>query len=298
MNREINIDDVIQMLWDSRQNPSKRRVLDKAVIKALINGTMEIMKKQPVFLELIPPITLVGDIHGQFSDLLRIFETGGSPDSVNYLFLGDYVDRGNNSINVMCLLMAYKIKYPNNFFLLRGNHESAGTNRDYGFYAECQELYSVSLWKSFNQMFDWMPVTAIIDSRILCVHGGISPDLKSINDLRKIQRPTDIPEDGLLCDLVWSDPDPSVELYGPNDRQTSCVFGKKPTRALLDKLQLDLIVRAHQAIDNGYDFPFIPDRSIVTVFSAPNYGMMGNKAAIMHISKKMSVTFSIIHPKK
>ena len=296
MSEEYNLDNIINKLWGARANPKNRKILTKNEIKFLCLNAMECFKNQPVFLELIPPITIVGDVHGQFFDVLRVFEEGGSPDIKNYLFLGDYVDRGDYSINTICILFAYKIKYPNNFFMLRGNHESAPTNRDYGFKDECVELYSSSIWTLFNSVFEWMPITALINSRILCIHGGISPDLTCINDLRTIQRPTEIPETGLLCDLVWSDPDSSCEDWGPNDRQTSYVFGEKQLKKLLSKLQLDLIIRAHQAVENGYDFPFTPNHTLVTIFTAPNYGGMFNKGAIMHISKKMVCTFTLIEP--
>lgn len=293
---DYDLDGIIQRLWASRDNPKNKKVLHKNELKFLCVNALDVFKSQPVFLELIPPITICGDVHGQFFDLLRLFEAGGSPDIKNYLFLGDYVDRGEYSINTISLLFAYKIKYPNNFFLLRGNHESAPTNRDYGFKDECCELYSASVWTLFNEVFEWMPITALINGRILCIHGGISPDLNSLSDLKAIPRPTDVPETGLLCDLLWSDPEASCEEWGPNDRQTSYVFGQKPLKKLLTKLSLDLIIRAHQAVGSGYEFPFTPNHSIVTLFSAPNYGGMGNKGALMHISKKMVCTFTIIDP--
>lgn len=292
----IDVDDIIHILKNSKGKMSARKVLKEKQICALIRMALAILKEQPVFLELVPPLTIVGDIHGQFRDLLRIFDKGGDPDTTNYLFLGDYVDRGDHSINCMCLLLAYKIKFPNNFFLLRGNHESRLTNRDYGFYDECTELYGERLWDMFNDMFNWLPITALIDCRILCIHGGISPDLRSINDLKKFRRPVEIPDEGLLCDLLWSDPDPTLSRkWAPSDRRTSYVFNQAALKECLNNLKLDLIIRAHQAIDTGYEFPF-PERSIVTVFSAPDYGGMMNRGAIMHISKKMVCTFSVLPP--
>ena len=143
-------------------------------------------------------ILIVGDIHGQFYDLLRIFEYGGYPGESNYLFLGDYVDRGKNSLETICLLLAFKVKYKENFFLLRGNHEAENINRVYGFYDECKKRYNVKLWKLFCDTFNCLPVAALIDEKILCMHGGISPQLQDLDQINKINRPTEIPEEGIF----------------------------------------------------------------------------------------------------
>ena len=143
-----------------------------------------------------------GDIHGQYYDLLRIFEYGGYPPKTNYLFLGDYVDRGKQSLEtsfinyllyLVSLLLAFKIKYPENFFLLRGNHETSSISRMYGFYDECKRRYNIKLWKLFCNCFNTFPITALINDKILCMHGGLSPELNSINQLKNILRPSEIP---------------------------------------------------------------------------------------------------------
>ena len=297
MSHAYNIDQIIENIWACRGKSAKAKPISKDEILFLCQEVQKIFAKQPMLLELIPPLTVCGDIHGQFSDLLRTFDTGGSPDITNYLFLGDYVDRGPQSTLVICLLFAYKIKYPNNFFLLRGNHESPLVNKDYGFFDECKSLYDIQVWRTINDVFAWMPVAATIDSRILCVHAGISPGLHSLANIKAIQRPTEIPETGLLCDLVWSDPDPNIQTWGPNDRGTSVTFGLQPLKQLVRMMNLDLVVRAHQAIDTGYALPFAPDKSMVTLFGAPNYmGEFGNKAALLHVSEKMVCTFSILEP--
>lgn len=161
-------------------------------------------------------ILFLGDIHGQYTDLLRLFEYGGFPPEANYLFLGDYVDRGKQSLETICLLLAYKIKYPENFFLLRGNHECASINRIYGFYDECKlwnvinnffacinkhcfsgkRRYNIKLWKTFTDCFNCLPIAAIIDEKIFCCHGGLSPDLQGMEQIRRIMRPTDVPDTG------------------------------------------------------------------------------------------------------
>jgi serine/threonine-protein phosphatase PP1 catalytic subunit len=193
-----------------------------------------------------PVIWYSGDIHGQYSDLLRLFEYGGFPPEANYLFLGDYVDRGKQSLETICLLLAYKIKYPENFFLLRGNHECASINRIYGFYDECKRRFNVRLWKVFTECFNTLPVAALIDDKILCMHGGLSPDLAHLDEIKNLQRPTDVPDQGLLCDLLWSDPGKDAQGWGMNDRGVSYTFGADKVSEFLQKHDLDLICRAHQ----------------------------------------------------
>jgi serine/threonine-protein phosphatase PP1 catalytic subunit len=268
----LNIDALIDKLWALTERPLNAKVLTISELYAVIAAAERLFMSQPVFLELVPPVVVCGDTHGQFFDLLRIFEACGDPWTTNYLFLGDYVDRGQYSVNTISLLLLYKIKYPENFFMLRGNHEAAPINRMYGFFDECKRDYSTRVWEKFNEMFEWLPITAMIDNRILCVHGGIGPDLHSLDQLRSIKRPLDIPEAGLECDLTWADPEPNCECWGQSPRYISCIFGERPVRQLLDDLGLDTMFRAHQAIARGYQFAFEPWQGVVTVFSAPNYG--------------------------
>lgn len=183
---------------------------------------------QPMLLELEAPIKVCGDVHGQYTDLMRLFEYGGFPPESNYLFLGDYVDRGKQSIETICLLLAYKIQYPENFFILRGNHESAGINRIYGFYDECKRRYSIKLWKVFSDVFNCLPASALIDEKILCMHGGLSPELQTMQQIADLHRPCDVPDVGLLCDLLWSDPDSniSVRIITRNEGNNGTMYGQ------------------------------------------------------------------------
>lgn len=294
----FNFTNLIKKLWKVNENPQNPVILSKKEIRALINAAKVEISSQPVFLELVPPVIVCGDIHGQFTDLLRIFAKCGDPSNSNYLFLGDYVDRGPQSVNTICLLLLYKIKYPQNFFLLRGNHESSTINRQYGFYEECKKNYDIKVWEWFNELFDWFPISAIIDSRILCTHGGISPSLKSVTQLKRIKRPCQVPESGLICDLLWSDPDNNCDSFNDNDRGTSYVYGFRSVEEFLEKSELELMVRAHQAIFNGYDFPFAPHKNVVTVFSAPNYrGEYGNDGAVMTVNNHLVCKFVIFAPK-
>ena len=241
------------------------------------------------------PIKICGDIHGQFYDLLRLFEFGGYPPDSNYLFLGDYVDRGKQSLETICLLLAYKVKYPENFFMTRGNHECSSINRIYGFYDECKKRFSIKLWKTFTDCFNCLPVAAILDDKIICMHGGLGPDLETVDKIRNIIRPTDVPERGLLCDLLWSDPDDSSNGFGSNERGVSVVFNGKIVQTFLKNNELDLICRAHQVVEEGYEF--FADRKLVTVFSAPNYcGEFDNAGAMMSVSEDLNCSFQILKP--
>jgi len=293
---EAILDDIIDRLLDVRNGrPGKQVQLTEQEIRQLCLTAKEIFMSQPNLLELEAPIKICGDIHGQYSDLLRLFEYGGFPPEANYLFLGDYVDRGKQSLETICLLLAYKVKYPENFFLLRGNHECASINRIYGFYDECKRRYNIRLWKTFTDCFNCLPVAALVDEKILCMHGGLSPELKSLEQIKRIPRPTDVPDTGLLCDLLWADPDKDIQGWGENDRGVSYTFGPDSVSDFLSKHDLDLVCRAHQVVEDGYEF--FAKRQLVTIFSAPNYcGEFDNAGAMMSVDETLMCSFQILKP--
>jgi serine/threonine-protein phosphatase PP1 catalytic subunit len=293
---DLDVDKIISALLEVRGAPPGKSVqLSAQQIRSLCMKAREIFISQPILLELEAPIKICGDIHGQYYDLLRLFQYGGFPPDANYLFLGDYVDRGRQSLETICLLLAYKIKYPENFFVLRGNHECASINRIYGFYDECKRRYSVKLWKTFTECFNCLPIAAIIDEKIFCMHGGLSPDLKTMEQIRRIVRPTDVPDQGLLCDLLWSDPDKSIQGWQDNDRGVSFTFGPDIVTNFLKRHDLDLICRAHQVVEDGYEF--FAKRSLVTIFSAPNYcGEFDNSGAMMSVDETLMCSFQILKP--
>ncbi|XP_054788450.1 serine/threonine-protein phosphatase PP1 isozyme 9 [Prosopis cineraria] len=270
------LDDIIRRLLEGKEG--KQVQLSESEIRQLSVNARQIFLSQPILLELHAPIHIGGDIHGQYQDLLRLFEYGGYPPSANYLFLGDYVDRGKQSLETICLLLAYKIRYPNKIYLLRGNHEDAKINRIYGFYDECKRRFNVRLWKIFSDCFNCLPIAALIDDKILCMHGGLSPELKNLDQIREISRPTDVPDNGLLCDLLWSDPDTRIEGWAESDRGISSNFGADAVTMFLDENDLDLICRGHQVVEDGY--LFFAKRRLVTIFSAPNYG--GSSTTLAH----------------
>eukprot|EP00729_Bicosta_minor_P017895 gene17895-32368_t len=221
MSDDFNLDNLLERLVAARGERVIRPVeMKEAELHALCQKTADLFKEQPMLLELAAPVKIVGDVHGQYYDLLRLFEFAGFPPESNYLFLGDYVDRGKQSIETV-------LKYPENFFMLRGNHECASINRMYGFYDECKARYSVKLWKAFNNAFNYMPLAAVVDDSIFCVHAGMSPELKSMDQIRSIERPTDIPDDGLLCDLLWADPNEDIKGWAESDRGVSFTFGEE-----------------------------------------------------------------------
>lgn len=295
-NNQIDIENILERLLSVRGNkPGKTVDLKEEEIKFLIDKSMIIFKEQKMLIELEAPLRVCGDIHGQYYDLLRIFEHCGFPGEFNYLFLGDYVDRGKQSLETICLLLAYKIKYPSKVHLLRGNHESSVTNRIYGFYDECKRRYNVRLWRNFTELFNYLPVAALIDEKILCMHGGLSPDLRNFSSISEISRPTEIPDSGLLCDLLWSDPDKEVLDFDENDRGVSVVFGEKIVQEFNRKNDLDLIIRAHQVVDDGYEF--FAQRQLITIFSAPNYcGEFDNSAGIMIIDDALTCSLKVLRP--
>ncbi|KAG6588315.1 hypothetical protein SDJN03_16880, partial [Cucurbita argyrosperma subsp. sororia] len=223
------LDDIINRLLEVRGRVGKQVQLSESEIRLLCQVSREIFLQQPNLLELEAPIKICGDIHGQYSDLLRLFEYGGLPPHANYLFLGDYVDR------------------------------------------------------------------ALIDEKILCMHGGLSPDLTHLDRIRNMSRPTDVPDTGLLCDLLWSDPSKDVQGWGMNDRGVSFTFGADKVTEFLQKHDLDLICRAHQVVEDGYEF--FANRQLVTIFSAPNYcGEFDNAGAMMSVDETLMCSFQILKP--
>lgn len=272
------------------QTPVK---LDPENVNKLIKKALATFKAESSLLEMEAPITICGDIHGQYYDLLRVFEVGGMPPKTRYLFLGDYVDRGNQGIETLCLMLSFKVLYPKHFFMLRGNHECASITRIYGFYDECKRRYSIKLWRNIIQIFNLLPFAAIVSQRLFCVHGGLSPELDHMDRIRAIERPTAIPDFGVICDLVWADPDPDLRGWGLSERGVSFTFGPDVIRKFLQKHDLDLLVRAHQVVQDGYEF--CGNRDCVTLFTAARYcGEFDNAAAMMIVTKDLMISFKVL----
>ncbi|PMD54598.1 calcineurin-like phosphoesterase [Hyaloscypha bicolor E] len=223
---------------------------------------------------------------------IGVNEVSGSGNQ-NFIFLGDFVDRGYFSLETFTLLMCLKAMYPDKITLVRGNHESRQITQVYGFYEECQQKYgNASVWKSCCQVFDFLVLAAIVDGEVLCVHGGLSPEIRTVDQIRVVARAQEIPHEGAFCDLVWSDPE-DVETWAVSPRGAGWLFGDKVATEFNHVNGLKLIARAHQLVNEGYKYHF-SQKSVVTVWSAPNYCYRcGNVASIMNVGEDLNPKFSI-----
>jgi len=270
------------------------KVLPEPDLKQLCEMVKLILMEEPNVQEVTSPVTVCGDIHGQFYDLLELFKIGGEVPNTQYVFLGDYVDRGYFSVESFTLLLALKARHPDKVTLLRGNHESRQITQVYGFYDECFQKYgTATAWKLYTQIFDLLNVAAVINKKIFCVHGGLSPEIKVVDNVRTIKRDQEIPIQGAYCDLMWSDPE-EIETWQIGPRGTGWLFGSKVVAHFLELNKLDYMCRAHQLVQEGYKFMF--DKQLITVWSAPNYCYRcGNVASIMTIDADGNRDFKIFN---
>ncbi|KAL7411231.1 Metallo-dependent phosphatase [Mrakia frigida] len=261
----------------------QKRLLGEALLREICEKTKEVLMRESNVVHISAPVTVVGDIHGQFYDLIEIFRIGGYCPNTNYLFLGDYVDRGLFSVETISLLTCLKLRYPDRVQLIRGNHESRAVTQTYGFYTECQRKYgSPAVWQYFTDMFDFLTLSVVIDDRIFCVHGGLSPSIHGIDQIKIIDRFREIPHEGPMADLVWSDPDQDKEEFAISPRGAGYTFGSQVVRKFLALNKFDHMLRAHQLCMDGYSELF--DKQLSTVWSAPNYCYRcGNSASILEV---------------
>ncbi|EPY24633.1 protein phosphatase [Angomonas deanei] len=312
-------------------------LLEERYLSTLLQRVRPVLLAQPMLVPVRAPVNVCGDIHGQIHDLMEIFKVGGIPDfseifeernnlttleettrvnesyvsnpeareensssggKHNYLFLGDYVDRGKYGSEVITVLLTFKYLFPNRVFILRGNHETDSVCRIYGFFDECKRRFSVKLFKEFTNVFNVLPIAADLEGVALCMHGGLSPELQDLRQIRNIGRPLLVGDSGLACDLLWSDPDenPRSRGWSPNERGVSFTFSAEIVDKVLAKLDKDIIIRAHQVVEKGYSF-FGPNRGLVTVFSASNYcGEFTNSGAMLCMDKDCKCSFKIFKP--
>ncbi|VDN20821.1 unnamed protein product [Gongylonema pulchrum] len=296
----------------------------------------EILQKESNVQEVKCPVTVCGDVHGQFHDLMELFKMGGKSPDTNYLFMGDYVDRGYYSVETVSLLVRYKERVT----ILRGNHESRQITQVYGFYDECLRKYGNSnVWKYFTDLFDYFPLTALVDGQIFCLHGGLSPSIDSLDHIRALDRLQEVPHEGPMCDLLWSDPDDRGG-WGISPRGAGYTFGQDISETFNHSNGLTLISRAHQLVmevsiglalieyfvflalnsciqiksqnykvqmsehlrsnphsESLRGYNWCHDRNVVTVFSAPNYCYRcGNQAAMVELDDELKYSFLQFDP--
>jgi len=264
-------------------------------LKMLCQMVRDLLAEESNVQPVSSPVTVCGDIHGQFYDLLELFKVGEEVPKTSYVFMGDFVDRGYNSVETFTILMLLKARYPANITLLRGNHESRQITQVYGFYEECQRKYgNANAWKHCTEVFDYLNVAAVIDGRILCVHGGLSPDIVTVDQMRLIDRNQEIPHEGAFCDLMWSDPE-DIEDWAVSPRGAGWLFGSRVTAEFCDINGLELVCRAHQLVQEGFKYMF-PQQNLVTVWSAPNYCYRcGNVAAILQFDENLCRNFLLFN---
>nr|GMD60710.1 serine/threonine-protein phosphatase 5 isoform X2 [Ipomoea batatas] len=294
--------DFVKKMMDDFKN---QKNLHKRYAYQIVLQTREMLRSLPSLVDIEVPqgkhFTVCGDVHGQFYDLLNIFELNGLPSEDNpYLFNGDFVDRGSFSVEVILTLFAFKCMCPSAMYLSRGNHESKNMNKIYGFEGEVRSKLSETFVELFAEVFCCLPLAHVINGKIFVVHGGLfSVDGVKLSDIRAIDRFCEPPEEGLMCELLWSDPQPQPGR-GPSKRGVGLSFGGDVTKRFLQENNLELVVRSHEVKDEGYEIEH--DGKLITVFSAPNYcDQMGNKGAFIRFQspelKPNIVTFSAVpHP--
>jgi diadenosine tetraphosphatase ApaH/serine/threonine PP2A family protein phosphatase len=293
----------------------------KEEIAELANQFKQIVSQEPMILKVKAPIKVFGDIHGQYQDLMRFFDLWGSPseegdiESYDYLFLGDYVDRGSHSLETICLLMALKVKYPKQIHMIRGNHEDRWINNAFGFADECSTRIGEdpndpkSMFAQINDVFDWLPLSALIDNKIICLHGGIGSTVQTLAQISKIPRPLEVIHEvsndaqQLVVDILWSDPTENDTEKGiqantirdPNGTGNIVKFGPDKVQEFLKKNQLTMILRGHECVMDGFER--FAAGSLITVFSATDYcGRHKNAGAVIFITKLCELIPKLIYP--
>jgi diadenosine tetraphosphatase ApaH/serine/threonine PP2A family protein phosphatase len=271
------------------QLPTKEQLI------TLIDSAAAVIEKEPNIVDVTGPVHIVGNIHGQFEDLLHIFDTLGLAGQ-KYVFLGNYVNRGSKSIEVISTLLGLKILHPERITVLRGNHECVKICEIYGFLEEIKKKYQdESLLAHFSRVFNVLPLVARLNNgKAIAVHGGISQHVASLKDVEVLDRFKEIEDAGPITDLTWADPDENTEEFNPSPRGCSFIFGKAPFLKFMDANGIKLLFRSHQMIAEGYNVQF--DGRLITVYSAPNYcGSCNNKSSVFTLDGESNYTHTIFN---
>ena len=260
--------------------------LSEEEIKFLVEKSKEIFLAQPTVLKLKAPITICGDVRGNINSVKKVFELSGNPKDKNYVFLGNYINRNENSLECLCLLLAYKIKYKDTFNILRGHYDNGQLCHAYGFEEECDAKTTKEIYNQIIALLDCLPLAATLDNKIFLVHGGISPQLENLAQIDAIQRPIVVPNEGLVCDLIWSDPDQDMkDAWAENSRGAGKLFGEKPLNEFLEKNGFTMLCRGHEPIKEGYEYLW--DKKLLTIFSDPLFCCKDGKGAILEVDSTL-----------
>lgn len=264
--------------WDTLLVP----VFEEETLKKLIDETISVLKTEKSLVELSGNCVVVGDIHGNLYDLMRIFHKFGPPPQTQYVFLGDYVDRGEFSLEVISLLFAFKTLYPLQITLIRGNHECKSINEHYGFMQQCEEMYKCNrIWRLFNVGFTFLPLVAILNQRFFLVHGGITNKMNVIEYVKSLKFPID-EMNPIVEDLLWSDPVIELSMFSENPRGKGCCYGGTAVQIFLDDHGYSAIIRGHQCVTNGVQYAF--NKKVITIFSSSNYVNESNSSGVLLIN--------------
>ena len=285
-----NLDELINKIYNN-ELPSNQE-FNKIYLKA-----KEILDQRKNIAILNTPLIICGCINAHFEELKDIFKICGDISENKYLFLGDYVGRGWNGLSTFMLLILYLIKYPNNITLLRGNHDSRTMSIMYGLYDECLKKIEIKdeaedIYNKINELFDLLQLAAVVDNKYFCIHGGLSPELKKIDILNNIERKKEIPEKGIITDLIWSDPKEEVNEFEPSKKGAGQFYGEKAVNDFIkENNNIEMIIRSHELVDDGRKFQF--NNKLLTVFSAPDYGGREgfNIGSVLKIDEKYKFSF-------
>ena len=287
----VNVKDCIETL-------KKGEILPERQLRQICELIKDILIEENNVQPVSAPVTVCGDLHGQFYDLLEIFDKAGDVLSTRYIFMGDMVDRGYHSVETFTYLMCLKLMYPSQITLLRGNHESQMISRGYGLYDEILRKYgNANPWRYLLEVFNHLGLAALIEGKVLCLHGGLSPDIKTIDQIRVIDRFQEIPSEGGFSDLMWSDPE-DIKTWGISPRGAGWLFGSEVTSEFNKINGLSLICRAHQLVMEGFKVWF-KEENLTTVWSAPNYCYRcGNAASVLQIDDDLSQRYILFGESK